>query len=191
MSDRPPKPKPTALRRTATVLFFASIAAIAAWAVAALTGISPSTQLGRIRAAICAGAMLLLFATFESIRTTHLKERYALLWVLPSLAILALAFFPGALHAVRAYFGMEYGSIMAGVAFLSLLAAVFAISRTISRNEDNIAAVASREACLDERVARLEARIRALESGRRPEEGADRGAAASPGAEAAGRDPVA
>lgn len=164
MSDRPPKPKPTALRRTATVLFFASVAAVAVWAAAALTGISPSDQLGRIRAAICAGAMLLLFATFESIRTTHLKERYALLWVLPSLAILALAFFPGALHAVRGYFGMEYGSIMAGVAFLSLLAAVFAISRTISRNEDNIAAVARREACLEEREARLEARVRALEA---------------------------
>lgn len=65
---------------------------------------------------------------------------------------------------MRGYFGMEYGSIMAGVAFLSLLAAVFAISRTISRNEDNIAAVARREACLEEREARLEARVRALEA---------------------------
>ena len=153
----------TALRKAAAVLFFAAVAAVALWAIAALVGISPATQLGRIRAAICAGAMLLLFSTFVSIRSTHLKERYALLWVIPSLGILALAFFPGALHAVRGYFGMEYGSIMAGVAFLSLLAAVFAISRTISRNEDNIAAVARREACLEEREARLEERVKALE----------------------------
>ena len=134
--------------------------------------------------------MLLLFATFESIRTTQLKERYALLWVLPALAILALAFFPGVMHSVRVYFGMEYGSIMAGVAFLALLAAVFAISRTISRNEENIAAVASREACLGERVARLEARIRELQSGRPSGEGAA-GSAASPGTEAAGKGPAA
>lgn len=163
MSDRHPKPKPTALRRTATVLFFAFLLAVAGWAAASLMGISPSTQLGRIRAAICAGAMFLLFATFESIRTTHLKERYALLWVLPSLAILALAFFPAVMDAARNYFGMEYGSIMAGVAFLSLLVAVFAISRTISRNEDHIAAIARREACLEERESRLAARLLALE----------------------------
>ena len=152
------------MRRTLGVLFFAAVAAVLARSAAALAGISGATQLGRIRAAICVGAVFLLFSTFESIRRTHLKERYALLWVLPSLAILALAFFPGALDAVRRYFGMEYGSIMAGVAFLSLLAAVFAISRTISRNENNVAAVARREACLEEREARLEERVRALES---------------------------
>lgn len=156
--ERGEKPaRRSVLRRAAAVLFFAAVAAALGVSAAALAGISPASQLGRIRAAICVGAVVLLFATFESIRRTQLKERYALLWVVPSLAILALAFFPGALDAVRRYFGMEYGSIMAGVAFLALLAAVFAISRTISRNENGIAAVA-------QRVARLEARIRDLEA---------------------------
>ena len=63
---------------------------------------------------------------------------------------------PGALDAVRRYFGMEYGSTIAGVAFLSLLCAVFCLSRTISRNENAIAACARRIALLQQRVAELE-----------------------------------
>ena len=144
------------VRGALTVLFFAIVAAVAAKSAAALFGIAGATQMGRIRAARCGGALSLLFATFESIRRTHLKGRYALLWVIPSFLVLALAFFPGVLDAVRRYFGMEYGSTMAGIAFFSLLAAVFAISRTISRDENNIAAVS-------QAVARLEARVRDLE----------------------------
>ena len=112
--------------------------------------------MGRIRAAASAGALLLLFATFESIRRTQLRERYALLWVIPSLAILFLAFFPGVLDFVRRFFGMEYGSIMAGVAFLSLMFAVFAICRTLSKNENNIARIAQRVALLEQRLREAE-----------------------------------
>lgn len=142
----------TRLRKSLYALFFVSVAAVAVWAFLELfvhTGVS---QMGRIRAAVSAGALLLLFATFESIRRTQLKERYALLWVIPSLVILLLAFFPGVLDFVRSFFGMEYGSIMAGVAFLALMFAVFAICRTLSRNENNIARIAQRVALLEERL---------------------------------------
>lgn len=144
------------MRRFFTVVFFVLMAAVVAKSAAALVGITGATKLGRIRAAMSVGAVGLLFATFESIRRTHLKERYALLWVLPSIAIIVLAFFPGVLDAVRNYFGMEYGSTIAGVAFLALLGAVFVLSRTISRNENAIAASA-------QLLARLEARVRDLE----------------------------
>ena len=144
------------MRKALLALPAVAVAAVVAHSAAALVGISGSTQLGRIRAALCVGAVALLFTTFESIRRTHLKERYALLWIVPSFVILALAFFPGALDAVRRYFGMEYGSTIAGVAFLSLLCAVFCLSRTISRNENAIAACARRIALLQQRVAELE-----------------------------------
>ena len=91
-------------------------------------------EMGRIRLALFVLAVLLFALTFESIRRTQLKERYALLWVIPSFAILFLAFFPGVLDFVRRFFGMEYGSIMAGVAFLALMFAVFAICRTLSKS---------------------------------------------------------
>ena len=146
----------TTLRKSLYGLFLLAVAAVAAWAFLELfvrTGVS---QMGRIRAATSAGALLLLFATFESIRRTQLKERYALLWVIPSFAILLLAFFPGVLDFVRRFFGMEYGSIMAGVAFLALMIAVFAICRTLSRNENNIARIAQRVALLEQRLREAE-----------------------------------
>ena len=149
----------TTLRKTLYALFLLAVAAVAVWAFLELfvrTGVS---QMGRIRAAASAGALLLLFATFESIRRTQLKERYALLWVIPSLAILFLAFFPGVLDFVRRFFGMEYGSILAGVSFLALMFAVFAICRTLSKNENNITRIAQRAALLEERVRELEAKL--------------------------------
>ena len=146
----------TKLRNSLYALFLVAVAAVAVWAFLELfvrTGVS---QMGRIRAAASVGAMLLLFATFESIRRTQLKERYALLWVVPSFAIPFLAFFPGVLDFVRRFFGMEYGSIMAGVAFLSLMFAVFAICRTLSKNENNIARIAQRVALLEQRLRETE-----------------------------------
>ena len=62
------------------------------------------------------------------------------------------------LDAVRRFFGMEYGSIMAGVAFLALMSAVFAICRTLSKNENNITRIAQRLALLEERLREAESR---------------------------------
>ena len=147
------------LRRAAAALALFAVLAVLVWAFSELFLRHGASQLNRIRAAVSAGAILLLAATFESIRRTQLKERYALLWVLPSLAILLLAFFPSALDRIRLWFGMEYGSIMAGVAFLSLMFAVFAICRTLSKNENNITRIAQRAALLEERVRELEERL--------------------------------
>ena len=146
----------TPLRKTLYALFFVAVGAVALWSALALFVRTDVSQIGRIRAAATAAALLLLAATFESIRRTQLKERYALLWVLPSLAILFCAFFPGTLSFLRRFFGMEYGSIMAGLAFVSLLFAVFAICRTLSKNENNIARIAQRVALLEERLRERE-----------------------------------
>ena len=63
---------------------------------------------------------------------------------------------------------MEWGSTMAGVAFLSLLLAVFVISRTLSRNENDIARIAQYAARLEERLRRLEEERREPPSGGSP-----------------------
>jgi len=157
------------VRRALVALALVAALAVLAWAFGEIFLRPGASQLNRIRAAVSAGAILLLAATFESIRRTQLKERYALLWVLPSLVILLLAFFPRALDRIRLWFGMEYGSIMAGVAFLSLMMAVFVISRTLSKNENNITRIAQRAALLEQRVRELEDRLaRRKDSDREP-----------------------
>ena len=117
------------------------------------------TPMGRIRLALFGLCALVLFVTFESIRRTKLKERYALLWMLPCLLLIGLTAFPRVLDWVQATFGMTYASCMSAVVFLSLLVAVFVLSGAISSNERALARIA-------QRCATLEARVRELEEGR-------------------------
>ena len=140
----------TKLRKTACALATLALAAALLWAAwALLRGRAPIV---RIRAAAVFGSVLLLGATFESIRRTQLQEGYALLWIVPSFIILLLACFPVVLEKVYRYFGMTYASTMAAVAFAALMVAVFVICRALSRNERNIARIAQRLALLEERL---------------------------------------
>ena len=120
------------------------------------------TQLGCIRLALAALCVLLLVLTFESIRRTALKERYALLWIAPCVLLLLLTAFPGVLDWMRHVFGMTYASSVSCVVFVSLLAAVFYFSRAISKTERNLSKIA-------QRCASLEARVRELEKQRGPD----------------------
>ena len=122
------------------------------------------TPIGRIRLALFALCGLVLFVTFESIRRTKLKERYALLWMIPCLLLIALTAFPRVLDWVQVTFGMTYASCMSAVVFLSLLAAAFVLSGAISSNERALARIA-------QRCAMLEARLRDLEDARRDGKG--------------------
>ena len=146
--------KTTILQKTLYALSALALAALLVWAAWAL--LRGSAPIVRIRAAAVVGSVLLLVATFESIRRTQLKEGYALLWVIPSLAILLLACFPVVLEKVYRYFGMTYASTMAAVAFAALMVAVFVICRTLSKNERNIARIAQRLALLEERLREAE-----------------------------------
>lgn len=146
----------TKLRKTAYALAAIAVAAAVFWSLwALLRGRSPIV---RIRAAAVFGSVVLLGATFESIRRTQLKEGYALLWIIPSFVILLLACFPVVLQKVYRYFGMTYASTMAAVAFAALMVAVFVICRTLSKNERNIARIAQRLALLEERLREAEGR---------------------------------
>lgn len=109
-----------------------------------------------IRIAIAVFVVAVLVLTFESIRRTALKERYALLWILPCLLLLVLTAFPGILDWMKHVFGMTYASSIALVTFVSLLAAVFYLSRAISKNERNVAKLAQRCASLEARIKELE-----------------------------------
>lgn len=119
----------------------------------------PDMRLGRIRGAVALLTVFTMIVTFESIRRTQLKERYALLWVIPCVFILFLTADPGVMDWLRESFGMEYASTMVAVVFVSVMAAVFVLAKSLSVNEHNVAKLA-------QRCAALEARLRELEKGR-------------------------
>ena len=146
--------KTTKLRKAIYALSALALAALLLWSAWAL--LRGTSAIVRIRAAAVVGSVVLLGATFESIRRTQLKEGYALLWIMPSFLILLLACFPVILEKVYGYFGMTYASTMAAVAFVALMVAVFVICRTLSKNERNIARIAQRLALLEERLREAE-----------------------------------
>ena len=112
--------------------------------------------MGRIRLAVAGLSVFILVVTFESIRRTQLKERYALLWVVPCLAMLLMTAWPAVMDWLKATFGMEYASSMLAVVFVTMMASVFVLSKNLSRSERHIAQIAQRCAMLESRIRELE-----------------------------------
>jgi len=112
--------------------------------------------LTRIRVIMGMVSVLVLYITFESIRRTHLQEKYALLWVATALIILISVLFPNAVALFRAVTGMEYATAIAAVSFTFLVMVAFHFSISMS-------AVQSKHSKVAQRVAILEARLKKLE----------------------------
>ena len=115
------------------------------------------SQMTRIRHAVGAVTLVALLATIDAIRRAKLKEKYALLWIFPCLAVIALTVSTRFLEFLRGEFGMEYSSTMAAVVFLSLLFAVFVLSKNISKMERDIAVLVQKCALLEARLNELAA----------------------------------
>ena len=56
--------------------------------------------------AASAASLLLLLVVFELIRSRRLRERYALLWLLTGLVLLALSVWRGGLNTIAGWFGV-------------------------------------------------------------------------------------
>lgn len=124
-----------------------------------LAYLTPDERLSRIRFIVALLSIYMVLLTFESIRLTQLKEKYALLWLVPCAVLIALTCCPSLMIEIRNRFGMEFSSQMVGVMFVAMLFAVYVISMTLSRNEAKIAAIAQRCAILEQRVEQLEKKL--------------------------------
>ena len=113
------------------------------------------SHLGRIRMGVGVVTVFALIATFEAIRHTKLKEKYALLWIFPLLIVLVMTVFTAPMRFMRDNLGMEYSSTMTAVVFLSLMSAVFVLAKNLSKAERDIATLAQEHALLAEKVAEL------------------------------------
>jgi hypothetical protein len=113
-----------------------------------------------IAAAIAAGA--LLFVVVELIRSRRLQERYALLWLLTGIVILALALWRGALTELAKLVGIAYPP-----SALFILAALF-ILVVLLHYSTVISDLSERNLTLAQRVALLEQQLRELRGDRTP-----------------------
>jgi hypothetical protein len=111
----------------------------------------------RIQLVSTIGAAVLLLVVLEMVRRRRLMERYALLWLLSAIVLLALAVWSGALARISQTIGVIYppnALFFVAIGFIVLLLLHF--SSAVSRLSDQSETLAQRQALLEERLRRQE-----------------------------------
>jgi hypothetical protein len=111
----------------------------------------------RIQLVAIVGAAVLLLTVLEMVRRRRLMERYALLWLLSALVLLALAIWSGALASISHAIGVIYppnALFFIAIGFILLLLLHF--SAAVSRLSNQSQMLAQRQALLEERLQRQE-----------------------------------
>ncbi len=107
------------------------------------------------------GATMLLLTVLEMVRRRRLMERYALLWLLSAIVLLALGIWTGALRKISHAIGVIYppnALFFIGIGFILVLLLHF--SSAVSRLNEQTETLAQRQALLEERLRRQEQCIR-------------------------------
>jgi hypothetical protein len=113
----------------------------------------------RIQLVAIVGATVLLLAVLEMVRRRRLMERYALLWILSAVVLLALAIWSSALASISHAIGVVYppnALFFVAIGFILLLLLHF--SSAVTRLSDQSETLAQRQALLDDRLRRQEQR---------------------------------
>lgn len=140
--------------------FFAAALLLAlAWDLALFSHLGRLSFLARIRLAMGVLSFIVLVVTLESIRRTHLQERYALLWVSTGIMILLCATFTSVLDFFCALFGLQYVTFVVAIIFTFLLLVAFHFSIALSALSEDRSRLAQRCAQLEARLVALEKRL--------------------------------
>jgi hypothetical protein len=111
----------------------------------------------RIQLVTILGAAAILLAVLEMVRRRRLTERYALLWLLSALVLLALSIWSGALATISRAIGVIYPpNALFFIAIGCILLLLLHFSSAVSRLSDQTETLAQRQALLDERLRRQE-----------------------------------
>lgn len=101
----------------------------------------------------------LLVIVFELIRSRKLRERYALLWLLTAIVMLALSLWRDGLNTIADWFGVETypPAVLFAVASLFVVAVLLHYSTVISKLADQNTILAQKLALLERELARRDA----------------------------------
>ena len=113
----------------------------------------------RVSVAAAVASILLLLVVFELIRSRRLRERYALLWLLTGLVLLALSVWRDGLNTIAGWVGVTGypPAVLFAVGTLFILVVLLHYSTVISKLADQNTILAQRIALLEERLRRAEA----------------------------------
>ena len=99
-------------------------------------------------------SVLLILVVLELIRSRRLRERYALLWLLTGLVLLALSLWRDGLNTIASWFGVRSypPAVLFAVGILFILAVLLHYSTVISRLSDQNVLLAQKLALLEQQV---------------------------------------
>jgi hypothetical protein len=104
----------------------------------------------RVSIVAAAASLLLLVVVLELVRSRRLRERYALLWLLTAVVMLALSLWRTGVDTLADVVGVHYApSLLFVVASLFVLVVLLHYSTVISRLSDENAILAQRLALLE------------------------------------------
>jgi hypothetical protein len=111
-----------------------------------------------VSVAAVAVSLLLLGVVVHLIRSRRLRERYALLWLLTGLVLLALSAWRDGLNTIAGWLGVTSypPAVLFATATLFILVVLLHYSTVISRLSDQNSLLAQRLAVLEERLRREE-----------------------------------
>jgi len=116
------------------------------------------TPLG-VSVAATIASLLLLLAVLELVRRRRLREKYALLWIVTAIVLLALSVWRGAVSTIAQALGVSYGpAVIFAVGSVFILVVLLHYSTVISTLTDRTVLLAQRLAILEQRVEELERR---------------------------------
>lgn len=127
---------------------------------ALIEALGPDSVELRIRLVVALLSFIVLTVTLEAIRVAQMQERYAFLWLVTGLFLLAGAFFPDIAHAVSAATGISYGATVMVVVFAFVLLMLFHVSVALSKLQYKLSQVARELALTEERIRRMETGIK-------------------------------
>ena len=104
--------------------------------------------------AAAVASFLLLVVVLELIRSRRLRERYALLWLLTGVVLLALSLWRGGLNTIASWFGVTTypPAILGAVGALFILVVLLHYSTVISRLSDQNTILAQRLALMEQQL---------------------------------------
>lgn len=111
------------------------------------------TPLG-VSIAAAIASIVVLAVLFELVRSRRLRERYALLWLLTAVVMLALSVWRGGLNTIAGWVGIETypPAVLFAVASLFVLVVLLHYSTVISKLSDQNTILAQRLALLEQEL---------------------------------------
>jgi hypothetical protein len=105
----------------------------------------------KVSIAATAASLVLLLVVFELVRSRRLRERYALLWILPGVVLVALSAWRGGLNTIAGWLGVRGypPAVLFAVGLLFVILVLLHYSTVISRLSDQNVILAQRLALLE------------------------------------------